>query len=170
VQHPTLRKYTKLAGTSYTETDLEFALYPLPREIPQAFDQIQRQNATIKLKLNEQNLTCTQAGFIVFSNDMPNQDLPGNFGSRLVDKLFPSDHSVVFKQRNSVLVNGVTAVDCSNLVVPQCMSAPDQVDYLSEEESDDPDAEPFRIPVPDLAKLIESFEEDDQLLKATKTA
>jgi hypothetical protein len=90
--------------------------------------------------------------------------LPGNFGSRLVDKLFPSDHSVVFKQRNSALVNTLTAAASSNMVLPQCMSGPNEADYLSEEDSDDPNDEPFRMEVPDLENLIESFEADDQLL------
>ena len=52
--------------------------------------------------------------------------------------------------------------------MPRALEAPLEVDYLTDDESDD--GQEFEVPVPELDELISGFEAgDDQILKDTET-
>jgi hypothetical protein len=48
------------------------------------------------------------------------------------------------------------------LDVPELLEAPQEVDYLTDDESDDGNT--FEIPVPELGDLLKEFEGDDDVL------
>ena len=93
--HPTLRQYSKLAGTSSTEVDAEYQMYPTARTMIPVRDEIELKKQSIARLLDGQPpkvsatyamaCTKTQSGSFVNSLDVPTGLLPGNFGVRVID-------------------------------------------------------------------------------------
>ena len=94
--------------------------------------------------------------------DVPTALLPGNFGCRVLDNMMPTDLSDVHRDRKNTQVQNFV---CDNKIweVPELMEVPQEVDYLTDDESDD--GNDFSIPVPDLGELIKEFETGDEVLQ-----
>ena len=104
---------------------------------------------------------------LVNNLDVPTALLPGNFGARVIDNMMPTNLSDVHRDRRSTQVQNFV---CEGRVweVPRALEAPLEVDYLTDDESDD--GQEFEVPVPELDELISGFEAgDDQILKDTET-
>lgn len=86
-------------------------------------------------------------------------DLPGNVGIRVIDPL-PVNSVELFKERK-IVKDGLT---CDRTLErhPKILEDPNEVDYPSEEDSDD-DVE-FDLKIPDLNDLINEFEKEDEVL------
>lgn len=80
--------------------------------------------------------TKTQSGSYINNLDVPTGLLPGNFGVRVIDQMMPTNLSDVHRDRRSTQVHNFT---CDNRPweVPQPLEAPQEVDYLTDDESDD---------------------------------
>lgn len=96
-------------------------------------------------------LSKTVSGSYVNNLDVPTALLPGNFGCRVLDHMMPTDLSDVYKERKCTNVSNFV---CDNraIDVPELMDAPQEVDYLTDDESDD--GNDFEIPVPELDDLL----------------
>lgn len=91
--------------------------------------------------------------------DVPTLLLPGNFGVRTIDAMMPTNLSDVHRDRRSTLVQNFICED-RIWAVPELLEDALDVDYLTDEESDD--NEDFGVPVPDLNDLINGFEGGDE--------
>jgi len=102
--------------------------------------------------------------------DVPTLLLPGNFGVRTIDAMMPTNLSDVHRDRRSTLVQNFICED-RIWAVPELLEDALDVDYLTDEESDD--NEDFGVPVPELNDLINGFEDGDDKIqdedKAFKT-
>ena len=107
-------------------------------------------------------LSKTASGSYINNLDVPTALLPGNFGVRVIDRLIPTNFSDVHRDRRSTLVQEFA---CDNHVweIPEILEEPNEVDYLTDEESDD--GEDFEVPVPDLMELIHGFENSDDKIQ-----
>ena len=74
----------------------------------------------------------------------------------------PTNLSDVHRDRRSTLVQNFI---CDNRTwdVPQMLAQPNDVDYLTDDESDD--GQEFEVPVPDLNDLINGFEATDDKIQ-----
>ena len=106
-------------------------------------------------------LSKTVSGSYINNLDVPTGLLPGNFGARVVDNMMPTNLSDVHRDRKSTLVNNFVC-DNNEIEIPALMKAPAEVDYLTDDESDDGNG--FEVKVPDLADLINEFEKGDEQL------
>ena len=81
-------------------------------------------------------LSKTVSGSYVNNLDVPTALLPGNFGVRVIDQMMPTNLSDVHRDRRSTQVQSLT---CDNRVmeVPEVLEQPLEVDYLTDDESDD---------------------------------
>lgn len=113
-----------------------------------------------------QSMTKNKSGSYINCLDVPTGLLPGNFGCRVIDGMMPTDLSAVHKDRKSTLVNNFVC-DNDRFQVPVLLEAPNQVDYLTDEESDDGNG--FELKVPALKDLITEFELGDEVLSAKET-
>jgi hypothetical protein len=75
--------------------------------------------------------------------------------------MMPSDLHVVHKDRKSTLCNNFIC-DSDRFTVPNFLKQPNQVDYLTDEESDDGNG--FELKVPSLKDLLTEFELGDEVL------
>jgi hypothetical protein len=92
--HPTLRSYQ--GQLSCTEVEPEYHLYPSKRERIMPKDEIELKN--VKSESDKDfvaTLTKTISGAFVSTNDVPTQELPGNFGVRVVETM-PTNMRNVF--------------------------------------------------------------------------
>ena len=81
--HPTLRCYQ--GQLSCSEVEFEYHLYPNKRERIMPKDEIELKNVKKEEDINfVMSLTKTLSGAFVNSNEVPTQELPGNFGVRVV--------------------------------------------------------------------------------------
>jgi hypothetical protein len=103
------------------------------------------------------SLTKTISGAFVNSNDVPTQELPGNFGVRVIGTM-PTNMRTVFVDQRSNMELGF-ACDNRPSLIPYILDKPDTNDYLTDEESDD--AADFEVKVPELDSLLTQFEADD---------
>jgi len=103
-------------------------------------------------------LSKTVSGSYVNNLDLPTGLLPGNFGVRVLDHMMPTSLSDVHRDRRNMQTQSFA---CDNKVmnIPELMPAPQEVDYLTDDESDDANA--FELKVPDLNDLIKDFEAGD---------
>jgi hypothetical protein len=86
--------------------------------------------------------------------------MPGNFGVRALETM-PFDLREVFiQQRKNIELE--FRCDYRKQAIPELLQAPDQNDYLTDEESDD--APEFEVKVPDLSDLIDQFEKVDPVI------
>ena len=108
-QHPTLREYFNMPGTSSTEVDPEFHLYPSVRLPVQVRDEIELKKQSIAKQIEgnppvvsasyTMGLSKTVSGSYVNNLDIPTGLLPGNFGVRCVDNMMPTSLSDVYRDR-----------------------------------------------------------------------
>lgn len=96
-QHPTLRSYVSTAGTSSTEVDPNFCLYPYERKRPEQLCEIGLKKQLVAKDLKEKGeqpvasktyslgMTKNKSGAYINSLDVPTGLLPGNFGCRVID-------------------------------------------------------------------------------------
>ena len=171
-QHPTLRGYVSQSGTSSTEVDSQFCLYPYERTRHEQLDEIGLKKQSVHKEIKEKGtiplvsqtyslgMTKNMSGSYINSLDVPTNLLPGNFGCRVVDAMMPSDLSVVHKDRKTTLCNNFVC-DTDRFVV---LEKPNQTDYLTDEESDDGNG--FELKVPALKDLLTEFELGDDVLAA----
>lgn len=108
-------------------------------------------------------MTKNMSGSYLNCLNVPTGLLPGNFGCRVIDGMMPTDLSVVHKDRKTTLLNNFVC-ESERLVVPALLSEPQQVDYLTDEESDDGNG--FELKVPALKDLLTEFELGDDVLAA----
>jgi hypothetical protein len=107
------------------------------------------------------SMTKNMSGSYLNCLDVPTGLLPGNFGCRVIDGMMPSDLHVVHKDRKSTTMNQFVC-DADRFNVPALLEAPEQVDYLTDEESDDGNG--FELKVPNLKELLTEFELGDDVL------
>jgi len=77
--------------------------------------------------------------------------------------MMPTDLHIVHKDRKSTLQNNFVC-DQDRYFVPHVLEQPNQVDYLTDEESDDGNG--FELKVPSLKDLLSEFEMGDEVLNA----
>ena len=106
------------------------------------------------------SLTKTISGAFVNSNDVPTQELPGNFGIRVVGTM-PTNMRTVFIDQRSNMDLGY-ACDIRPSFIPLTLEKPDTNDYLTDEESDE--AADFEVKVPALDSLLSQFEAEDNTI------
>jgi len=107
------------------------------------------------------NMTKNMSGSYINCLDVPTGLLPGNFGCRVIDGMMPTDLTAVHKDRKTTLCNNFVC-DTDRFAVPAVLDQPNQVDYLTDEESDDGNG--FELKVPALKDLISEFELGDDVL------
>lgn len=175
--HPTLREYVSLPATSSTEVDPEYQLYPSTRQMVPIRDEIELKKQSIARQLGENppvvsatymlGLSKTVSGSYVNNLDVPTALLPGNFGVRVVDQMMPTNLSDVHRDRRSTMVQNFV---CDNRIweIPTPLEAPQEVDYLTDDESDD--GQDFEVPVPDLDDMIKGFEAGDEKIQKEEQA
>ena len=147
--HPTLRCYQ--SQLSCTEVEPEYHLYPQKRERVMPKDEIELKNVKKEEDIEfVKSLTKTISGAYVNSNDVPTQELPGNFGVRVIGTM-PTDMRAVFIDQRSNMDLGYS---CDNrpAIIPAILEKPDTNDYLTDEDSDE--AADFEVKVPELDALI----------------
>ncbi len=108
-------------------------------------------------------LSKTVSGSFVNNLDVPTALLPGNFGVRVIDQMMPTNLSDVHRDRRSTQVENLTC-DNRNWTIPEQLEEPLDVDYLTDDESDD--GQDFEVPVPELDNLIKGFEDADEKIQA----
>ena len=97
--HPTLRSYQ--SQLSCTEVEPEYHLYPNKRERIMPKDEIELKN--VKSEEDKDfvsSLTKTLSGAFVNTNNVPTQEIPGNFGVRVIETM-PTDMRKVFIDQRS---------------------------------------------------------------------
>ena len=103
-------------------------------------------------------LSKTVSGSYINNLDVPTSLLPGNFGVRVVDAMMPTNLSDVHRDRRSANTQNFIC-DNRTLLVPELLEEPNEVDYLTDDESDE--GQDFEVPVPELDDLIKGFEAGD---------
>lgn len=158
--HPTLRSYTNQLGC--TETDPEYHLYPSKREKVLPKDEVELRNVKKEEDINfVASITKTISGAFINSNDVPTQELPGNFGVRVIETMPTNLRNVFIDQRSNMELGYICDTRPAN--IPMILDKPDTNDYLTDEESDE--AADFEVKVPELDALLTQFEaEDDTIL------
>ena len=146
---------------SCTEVDPEYHLYPSKRDRVMPKDEIELKN--VKTESDKDfvaTLTKTISGAFVSTNDVPTQELPGNFGVRVVETMPTNMRNVFIDQRSNMDVG----YSCDNrpTIIPAIMEKPDTNDYLTDEESDE--AGDFEVKVPELDTLLTQFEAEDSTI------
>jgi hypothetical protein len=106
------------------------------------------------------SLTKTISGAFVNSNAVPTQELPGNFGVRVIETM-PTNMKAVFIDQRSNMDLGY-ACDNRPCFIPFTLDKPDTNDYLTDEESDE--AADFEVKVPALDSLLTQFEAEDNTI------
>jgi hypothetical protein len=151
--HPTLRSYNTQIACA--EVDSEYHLYPNKRDRVMPKDEVELKNVKKEEDIQfVMSLTKTISGAFVNSNDVPTQELPGNFGVRVIGTM-PTDMRTVFIDQRSNMDLGYS---CDNRpsYIPYTLDKPDTNDYLTDEESDE--AADFEVKVPELDSLLTQFE------------
>ena len=76
--------------------------------------------------------------------------------------MMPTNLSDVHRDRRSTMVLNFV---CDNRTweIPNILEQPQEVDYLTDDESDD--GQGFDVPVPELADLIKGFEQGDEKIQ-----
>ncbi len=163
--HPSLRTY--LPMKEHAETDPEYHLYPYKRERITPTDEIMiRNNKNVghnfgmtTLGAGQSMLTKSVAGAFINTLDVYTNDLVGNFGARVAN-VIPTDLSVVYRSRMTLKTR--FSCDPTEEQIPMMMPAANDVDYLTDEDSDEDQG--FTIKVPDLEDLLNEFEKDDDVV------
>ena len=102
----------------------------------------------------------TVSGSYINNLDLPTGLLPGNFGVRVVDSMMPTSLSDVHRERRNMQIQKFV---CDDKIweVPELLPTPLDVDYLTDDESDEGT---FELKVPELDDLIKDFETGDETL------
>jgi len=107
------------------------------------------------------SLSKSVGGAFVNELQVSSQDIPGNFGVRMIETMPTNVREVFVQQRNNLELE--FKCDYRHQNVPALLVSPDDNDYLTDEESED--AATFEVKVPELSELINQFEEaDDSIL------
>lgn len=112
-------------------------------------------------------LSKTVSGSYINNLDVPTSLLPGNFGVRVVDAMMPTNLSDVHRDRRSANTQNFIC-DNRTLLVPELLEEPNEVDYLTDDESDE--GQDFEVPVPELDDLIKGFEAGDDKIQSEESA
>lgn len=81
----------------------------------------------------------------------------------------PTSISDVYRERqNNKNAYDNFACEQEKEIIPNLMDAPAQVDYLTDDESDE--GNDFDLQVPDLDELLQEFEKDDDVIQKKKEA
>ena len=87
--------------------------------------------------------------------------MPGNFGVRVIDTMMPTNLSDVFRERQNTNIGQFACLN-TQIPVPELLSQPNTVDYLTDDESED--GKGFELKVPNLDELINQFEAPDETI------
>ena len=81
--------------------------------------------------------------------------------------MMPTNLSDVHRDRRSTMIQNFV---CDNRTwdVPALLEDPLEVDYLTDDESDD--GQEFEVPVPDLTEMIQGFEQGDEKIQGEEEA
>lgn len=157
--HPTLRKYENQLPC--TEVDPEFHLYPLPRIRNDLKDEIVLKNSKKDEDLSlVRSMSKSVGGAFINDLQISSQELPGNFGVRILETMPTNVRDVYVTQLNNKAIQ--FKCDYRTDKVPELLEKPDLNDYLTDEESDE--AADFEIKVPELGDLINQFEKEDEAI------
>ncbi len=148
-----------------TEVDPAYHLYPYKRERIEPKDEISLQNVKNK-KEKEMILSQieSQSGSFINQTIVPTHDIPGNFGVRVLETMPTDIREVHIDQHNNIQLG--FKCDERPSEIPELLMAPDQNDYLTDEESDE--ANDFQMKIPVLDDLISQFENDDEVIQKEK--
>ena len=91
---------------------------------------------------------------------MPTQELPGNYGIRVIETMPTNMRAVFIDQRSNMELGYVC--DTRPSMIPMVLDKPDTNDYLTDEESDE--AADFEVKVPELDSLLTQFEAEDETI------
>lgn len=148
--HPTLREYTDQVACS--ETDPEYHLHPSKKERTPMKDEIMLKNSKKEHDISlVSSLTKTVGGAFVNDLKVSNQDIPGNFGVRVIETMPTNVRDVFIDQRNNIALE--YRCDYRDAIVPELLQQPDENDYLTDEESDE--GADFEVAMPELDTLLE---------------
>ena len=156
--HPTLREYQNQLNS--TETDPEYTLYPKPRDREEMKDEVLLKNAKKEKDVSfARSLTRTRGGAVVNEMAISGQEMPGNFGIRVIETMPTNVRDVYIQQRKNLDLD----YNCDYRIneVPSSLPQPDVNDYLTDEDTDD--APDFSVKVPDLQELLNQFEDDETI-------
>lgn len=157
--HPTLREYTNQVTCS--EVDPEYCLYPAKKDRIDMKDEIMLKNSKKEMDMTlVSNLSKTVGGAFVNDLKVSNQDVPGNFGVRVIETMPSNIRDVFIDQRNNIELE--YRCDYRESVVPDLLRDPDENDYLTDEESDE--AAGFEVAMPGLGELLTQFEGEDEAI------
>ena len=150
-------------------------MYPLERHPVPEVDEICLKNtkndfANTKAMVSQHynlGLSKTVSGSYVNNLDIPTGLLPGNFGVRVLDNMLPTSLSDIHRDRQNTHIAQFT---CENTLVPipELLAQPDNVDYLTDDESDENKG--FEVKIPSLDDLIYQFEGTDDTIKTETEA
>ena len=159
--HPTLRTYERQVMNS--EVDPEYKLYPSVKEREEMKDEVMLKNVKKEKDVSfVKSLSKSVSGAFINELEISNQEMPGNFGVRVIETMPTNIRDVFVKQRNNLELQ--FRCDYRASKVPDLLPKPDQNDYLTDEESED--AAQFEIKVPQLTDLLNQFEAtDDSILQ-----
>ena len=151
--HPTLRMYEKQVANC--EVDPEHKLYPAVIDRIELKDEIILKNVKKEKDISfVKSLSKSVAGAFVNELNISSQEIPGNFGVRVVETMPTNIRDVFIDQRNNLAME--FRCDYRQQNVPDLLQKPDENDYLTDDESDD--AAEFEVKVPELQALIDQFE------------
>lgn len=123
------------------------------------------------MQLVSQNYTLglskTVSGSYVNNLDIPTGLMPGNFGVRVLDNMMPTNLSDVYRDRQNTNVAQFVC-ESTAFTVPEMLSQPNAVDYLTDDESDENKG--FEVKIPSLDDLIYQFEGTDDTIKQATEA
>ena len=88
-----------------------------------------------------------------------NQEMPGNFGIRVIGTMPTNTRDVFTVQKNNLETE--FKCDYRSQEVPAMMEAPDLNDYMTDEESEG-DTPEFDVKIPSFSDLVSGFEEGDE--------
>lgn len=80
--------------------------------------------------------------------------------------MMPTSISDVYRDRKNTAISSFVC-DLNTWEVPEIMPNPQQVDYLTDEESEG-DNQPFDLKIPSLDALIGDFEKGDEVLEGNE--
>ena len=157
--HPTLRQYER--QVSNCEVDPEYKLYPAIRQREELKDEIVLKNVKKDKDISfVKSLSKSISGAFVNELSISSQEIPGNFGVRVIETMPTNIRNVFIDQRNNLETE--FRCDYRQNTVPELLGKPDENDYLTDDESDD--AAEFDVKVPELNELIDQFEAGDETI------
>lgn len=109
----------------------------------------------------------TVSGSYVNNLDIPTGLMPGNFGVRVLDNMMPTNLSDLYRDRQNTQIAQFVC-ESTPLIVPDMLAQPKDVDYLTDDESDEDKG--FEVKIPSLDDLLYQFESGDDTIKQATEA